>query len=133
MSYDDLIQQLDESRHEYAPKWMPEPGDVLAGTIVERSEVHGQHSTYTAYTVEQEDGQQFAIHATRKVLQEDLVGAAPGERIAVRYNGLRKSKGEHSYYSYDVARGPVMQAALENGNASARDSTPAETEFGAAF
>jgi hypothetical protein len=89
---------LDDLDKQYAPAWKPEPGDKVAGIVVDQSEWDAGFGRYPILTLRTEEGE-IAIHAFHEVLQSELARIAPkeGDLLGVKYVGKDPDKGYHRY------------------------------------
>jgi hypothetical protein len=107
---DDILDRLDK---DYAPGWKPEPGDKVAGVVVERSQRDGGFGMYPIITVRQDSGAEIAIHASSTVIQNEVTAQdpQPGDQIGVLYQGEKTAKdGRSTYHAYRV----IVVKAQEN-------------------
>jgi hypothetical protein len=90
-----LVEQLGQDTE----AWMPEPGEMLAGTITGVGVRSSEYGRYPALTVQQLDGTEVVFHAFRTVALNEVIRARPkvGDMIAVAYLGDPKKIGYHEY------------------------------------
>src|SRR5690242_5658416 len=86
---------------DFTEAWPPEPGDKIAGTIVEINERDAGWDPYPVVTLQVEDNQ-VAIHAFHTVLQRELAKVRPevGDAISVAYRGKKTSGSGTTYHAY---------------------------------
>ena len=110
------------SRVENFPEsWRPEPGDRLAGKVVEIDERDGGFGPYPVVTIETEDGTEVTAHLFHTVARRELARQRPevGDRIAIKYFGRR---GDANYESYRVAVEKVNPLQKQSPNWDAIES-----------
>jgi len=96
---------MDDAENTYAPaaKFVNE-GDMVVGTVLGFSTVHGDYGPQTVMTIEQEDGDEVAVYVSNLVLKNQLKAADPkvGEKVGVKYLGKLKSAQGREYKNWVV-------------------------------
>lgn len=104
---DSLVDSLDDGDADYADAWQPSPGDILAGKVQTVS-IRDNHDydPYPIVTVETEDGNRLAFHAAPTVAKQEVQDKSPnpGDLLAVRYDGERKSQNSGRTYKAFTVR-----------------------------
>jgi hypothetical protein len=93
---------------DYPDAWLPETNhshpNPLVGEIVDRREATTRRdSVETVLVVKTEDGTVWSLWLLGAVLQRELGAAQPGDRLAVRWLGMRPNAEGTPYRSYRVA------------------------------
>lgn len=86
-----------------APGWNPKQGETLIGVVVAISASNpGEFGTYPILTLSTDKGM-VNVHAFHDVLLNRLLekAPAPGERVAIQYNGEKEGK-DRNYHHYSV-------------------------------
>ena len=84
-----------------------QPPQPLVGEIVDRREATTRRdSIETVLVVRSEDGAEWSLWLLGAVLQRELGTAQPGDRLAVRWLGMRPNAEGTPYRSYRVALEP---------------------------
>lgn len=99
--YDQLLERVQQETE----NWIPEPGDVLAGTIVEVSSTDGGYGLYPIVVVATKDGKTLAFHAYHTVAKNEVARQrpAPGDAFACKYFGKGVGRdGKTEFYKYRV-------------------------------
>lgn len=98
--------------NDFAAGWRPEQkGDKAAGRVVDITVGQGGYDPYPIVTVENDAGEQTAIHAFHTVLRGELAKRRPqvGDEISVTYLGKRDVKGGRGdYHAYRVTGGQAQ-------------------------
>ena len=97
----DLRRRAEELQDEPAEAWMPEPGDVLVGELVDTDErAHEYDPAVPVLTIRTDSGEPFAVWAFYTVLRSELqkVSPQPGDWLAIR----RLQDSEKGYKRYRV-------------------------------
>lgn len=97
----EMQQQLDIQS---APGWNPKVGDTIIGVVVGISASNpGEFGTYPIVTLSTDKQGMVNVHAFHDVLLNRLLekAPAPGERVAISYNGEKEGK-TRSYHHYSV-------------------------------
>lgn len=116
--------------------WRPEPGDTLAGQILDIHQRPGYQGAapYNVYVILDEDsGQCLAWHAMHGVSRQKVEELRPaiGDSMGVRYDGKVKSKGGTDYHSFHVILDrSVENAHLDQLHASVVEANPFDSPFG---
>lgn len=96
-----------------APRWAPEPGDVLMGLLVKVTEVSGRDgSSFPVILLALEDGSSISV-ACSKVLTERLQETRPriGDGLVITYEGEARSKRGYSYKRFLMDHIPAIEPA----------------------
>ncbi len=118
-SGDDLESRLDRDE---APIWHPQPGEKLIGRVVELEWKTGDYEPHPLVTLVDDDGNEMAVRASATVLRNALerLRVQIGDKIAIRYNGERKSQAGRSYRDFRVVKdqkaGEDFWSLAEEGN-----------------
>ena len=105
----DSLRALEERVNlEYPDAWLPETNDShpnpLVGEVVDRREATTRRdSVETVLVVRTPDGVEWSLWLLGAVLQRELSTARPGDRLAVRWLGMRPNAEGTPYRSYRVA------------------------------
>lgn len=106
--------------------WQPNPGDKIAGEVVEKSTANaGGYGDYPMLVLKRANGERTAVHAFHQVLQNELErhSVRTGDRIAIKFEGEmnfktpQQGKGE-KFSAYRVVVDPRRRAELESGETS---------------
>lgn len=95
--------------HEPPTRWSPEPGDGIEGEVVKLTESKAFGTTAQVLFLLLDDGQLLTIRCGGVVLKGQLREhqPAPGDRVALRFNGMRTSQSsrrEYADYSFGIRR-----------------------------
>lgn len=98
---------------EYPESWLPETKDghpnPLVGEVTDRREAMTRRdSVETVLVVRDADGTEWSLWLLGAVLQRELAEAGVGDRVAVRWIGMRTNAEGSPYRSYRVARDPAV-------------------------
>lgn len=99
-------QQQQDFESDYAPGWRPTPGDQVQGKVTNVEGTVGFNGKpYAVVTIEQENGQELAIHAFHTVLRRELAQRRikVGDDLSVKYLGKKGDGGSYGR-GYDVYR-----------------------------
>ncbi len=104
---------------DYPEAWLPETNDShpnpLSGEVVARREATTRRDTVeTVLVVRAADGTEWSLWLLGAVLQCELGGAAEGDRLAVRWLGMRANAEGTPYRSYRVALERAVQPQEES-------------------
>lgn len=133
---DDLLDRLDQ---DFAPGWIPQPGDKIAGRITDITHRDGGWGLYPiveldlgaelqARTANGLAGPRIAVHATHSVLKNELEQRRPaiGDRLAIKYLGKQGGKnGGAEYEAYKIAHEPANGASAWGGTPTPATAPPA--------
>lgn len=102
--------------HDPPTRWSPEPGEGIEGDVVKIVETKAFGSTAPVLFVLLDDGQLLTIRCGGVVLKGHLQERkpAPGDRVAIRFNGMRTSQSsrrEYADYSFGIRRSMVKVGA----------------------
>jgi hypothetical protein len=103
MKSSSLTDRLDR-RH--AESWIPgAPGEALEGEFVRLDRGQTEYGAAAIAVIRTDDGSERAVWLLHAVLKSELarVRPKPGERLAIRFDGRKKSAKGHSYAAYSVA------------------------------
>ena len=109
----DILRALEERVNvDYPEAWLPDTVDShpnpLVGEIVDRREATTRRETVeTVLVVRTEDGTAWSLWLLGAVLQRELDAAKPGDRLAVRWLGMRSNAEDTPYRAYKVALEPA--------------------------
>jgi hypothetical protein len=97
----------------FAPSWKPEIGEKIQGivtTVGKRTNNWGEYPILTIRVVDTSAGpgnevltdEEMAIHCSIRVLNEWVTDneVSEGDRVAIRYDGQKKSAKGQTYYDY---------------------------------
>lgn len=103
--------------------WRPEPGDVIAGRIVDMDMANSNYGAYPVLTIQPQNGDEIAIHCFHNTLRGKLEQIQPqlGDSIQVKYVGLIERDGAQPYHLYRV------RSNVQRGNFWGGDAVPAPT------
>ena len=96
---------------EFAVAWRPEPGDKVAGDVLEVVVLDRGWGPYPCLTLKTLDGE-VSVHAFHDVLRKELAKRRPkiGDHLEITYNGKKESAGSASgYHSYRVVGGQSQE------------------------
>lgn len=94
------IRSLEERLASDPEAWMPEPGEMLVGLVVDIGVRTSAFGKYPAVVIRTDDvGAEYTFHAFRTVAKSELVRARPvvGDRIGILYIGPVKGADYHGY------------------------------------
>ena len=98
-----------------AAAWRPdqEDADILIGKIVSIDVGTSDFDPYPLLVIEQDDGEEKAVHAFHTVLKNELLKQKPqiGERIGIKYLGEVATKPGSKFKSFIGYRVKVERAA----------------------
>jgi hypothetical protein len=97
----DLEKELQDD--DYPTAWTPEPGEILVGTIYDMDQGPGfQGGMVNTVMIEKDDGERVSVWLTHQVLQRQFEGLRParGERVGIKYKGLREGASGTPYHDY---------------------------------
>lgn len=98
-------QQQTTEEQGYAEGWRPNPGDRIAGTVVDIAATDGGYGVYPIVTLKTSGGE-VAVHAFHTVLRRELARRRPsvGDDLEITYLGKQKAKGaqDRGYDGYRV-------------------------------
>lgn len=106
-----MPKQNDSLRDQMAGKFPPafrfeDEGSMIVGKVVGFSRAYSKHGPYPVVTVrDEEDNEVKSVHCFHTALASQFreQDPKPGDRIAVRYDGLKTAKdGETEYHNYKV-------------------------------
>src|SRR5215210_3049859 len=98
-----LAAQLDRRHTE---SWIPdEPGDTVEGEFLRLDRGTTEYGAAAIAVIRTDDGRERAIWLLHAVLKNELarVRPEPGERLAIRFDGRKRSAKGHNYAAYSVA------------------------------
>jgi hypothetical protein len=103
----DLNELLDKAISDWKPT---EPGDRVAGTVVELREVEGIHSVFPILTLDT-GAELVRVACSRSVLEREVRSRdiREGDRLAVQYEGQRTSAAGTGYHGYRVVHRPTVR------------------------
>ena len=116
----DFMQRAQEALTNEGNRWMPNEGDVLAGTLVRIRQIEGQWGDFRVAVIRPMKGGAPVEVAEKTVLKEALDEMAqhgPGCQVALKYIGRRQNKSGsgqqyEAYTSYvEPAAAPQEQPA----------------------
>ena len=100
-----------------APAWRPDKDDpdVLIGTVVDIQQGTSDYEPYPLLVIEQENGEEKAVHGFHTVLKNELIRQRPqiGERIGIKYLGEQPTKPGSKFKSFIGYRVKVDRATSE--------------------
>jgi hypothetical protein len=96
-------------KHEPPTRWSPEPGEGVEGTVVKIVETKSFGSTAPVLFLLLDDGRYLTIRCAGVVLRRHLDEnrPAPGDRVAVVFDGMRTSESsgrEYASYRFGIRR-----------------------------
>lgn len=88
-------------QHEPPTRWSPEPGDGIEGDVVKVVETKAFGATAPTLFLLIDDGRLLTIRCGGVVLKGRLQEhrPAPGDRVALRFNGMRTSQSSRREYA----------------------------------
>lgn len=95
--------------HDPPTRWSPEPGEGIEGDVVKIVETKAFGTTAPVLFILIDDGQLITVRCGGVVLKGRLQDTkpAPGDRVAIRFNGMRTSQSsrrEYADYSFGIRR-----------------------------
>jgi hypothetical protein len=98
-------EQATQYDYEFAPAWLPKTGQVLEGNIANIDTGASQYGAYPIVTVENAQGEKFAVHCFHTAIRGQLARVRPkvGDPIGIKYMGKKQST-TNSDRTYDVYR-----------------------------
>jgi hypothetical protein len=85
---------LTDRAQSFPEAWKPNEGDAIEGVVTELATRASEYGPdYTIITVEDDGGNEWAIHGFHSMLRNEIERKTPqvGDRIAVAYHGLGES------------------------------------------
>lgn len=100
-------QLLDSMEGKFPPAFRFETeGAMLVGNVVGFSRAYSKHGPHPVVTIKSEDdGEVYSVHCFHTALASQMQeqDPKPGDRVAVRYEGMKTAKdGETEYKNYRV-------------------------------
>jgi hypothetical protein len=97
----DIADRLDR---DLPAAWRPDKddSDKLVGKIISIDRGTGEYDPYPLLVIEQDDGEEKAVHAFHTVLKNELLRLKPqiGERIGIKFLGEQKTKPGSKFSSF---------------------------------
>lgn len=81
-------------------QWAPQIGDKLEGIIKSRETKKGQNGEYTAFTIENAEGEAFRLWGA--VLETKLGQLEDGTKVLLTYKGEQRGKNGGKYKDFSV-------------------------------
>jgi hypothetical protein len=128
--------RFNEKDFEFAPAWRPKAGDILEGTLLERSSRVTDYGEYPILTLETESGRiqgdefvsgevaAHGVHTSLKNQVEDK-NPRPGDYVGILFQGLIRRDDADDFYGYRMwverngtdggAEAPDPQSPLPGG------------------
>ena len=114
--------------------WRPEPGDTVAGEVVDINETNGGYGPYYILTIHDGHGEEVDVHAFHTVLRNELArrNVQIGDSLEITYLGrVSGGRGAGGYDHYRVKGGktPVVNWGGDAGGDSTAEAPdmPADT------
>ena len=128
----DFMQRAQEALTNEGNRWTPNPGDVLAGTLVRIRQIEGQWGDFRVAVIRPMKGGAPVEVAEKTVLKEALDEMAqygPGCQVALKYIGRRQNKSgsgqQYEAYTSYVEPAPAPATNGQQAPAPAPATQPA--------
>ena len=113
-----MSSQLEDRLESGLPSaWRPdkEDPDILIGKVVSIEQGTSEYEPYPLVVIEQDDGEEKAVHGFHTVLKNELIRQRPqpGERIGIKYLGEQPTKPGSKFKSFIGYRVKVDRAQAE--------------------
>jgi hypothetical protein len=100
-----MSSQLEDRLESGLPSaWRPdkEDPDILIGKVVSIEQGTSDYEPYPLIVIEQDDGEEKAVHGFHTVLKNELIRQKPqpGERIGIKYLGEQPTKPGSKFKSF---------------------------------
>ena len=125
-SMGDFMQRAQEALTNEGNRWTPNPGDVLAGTLVRIRQIEGQWGDFRVAVIRPMKGGAPVEVAEKTVLKEaldEMEQHGPGCQVALKYIGRRQNKSgsgqQYEAYTSYVEPAPAQPAPATNGQQAA--------------
>jgi hypothetical protein len=103
--------RFNEKDFEFAPSWRPIPGDILEGTVTERSTRATEYGEYPILTLETESGRtkddgivagEISVHAIHTALKNQVEDLDPkkGDYVGILFQGKIAREDAEDFFGY---------------------------------